>query len=381
MGNLTQKTDSNGIQSNQAKAELRLIKRRIVEICGALSETECEAEEVINMLHRYIIKGDRILYSYISDYIYALSIQKQGQITNNIEKLYEYTFSNEYNELIEKFLVEDISEIELQAVDFAGLDKAIELEKMKRSIKKEEIKDEDVTDYILNEYYSSKIRQVVVKLMDHINLATYQYIKLNHDDEYFENKIGQYGEKLNSAIDQKLNESSKENMNQLISLIGIFTALSFMVFGGMTSLDSLFSQIQGTHTLKLVLIGSLWGLALFNLLSVFEYFVSRVAGKSFKYTDDPNASFYQKYPLVLIGNTVLGTIFLVSAWLYLIALEDMGGSYIEIVRNGMPVMGILGVIVIIVGMGIFIYVLRKKKNLVPSINDSKENADEPNITK
>ena len=349
MGTLVQKIEKDGQKNSQAEIELKKIKRSIVEICNMLCEIDFEPAEVITMLHKHIIKGDRIMYSYISNYIYTLSIQLQGQMVNNIQKLYEYTFTEKYRIQINDLIEEDGAKIILSEMEYAGLCKAIDFEVAKRKENSEEINKEQLIDGILQEHYLKKIRKNVTKVMDHVNLATYQYVKLNHDDEYFEKKIGQYGE--------------KENMNQLISLIGIFTALSFIVFGGVSSLEGLFAQIQETHTLKLVLVGSLWGLVLFNLLSIFEYFVSRVSGKNFKYTDEPDASFYQKYPLVLIGNTILLTIFLISSWLYFIALENMGGFYIELIRKMIPWCGIVVVIAIIAVMGIGIYILRLKKHI------------------
>ena len=372
MGLVAQKIDENDKQRNKAEIELRAIKRNIVEICTLLCEIDFEPSEVIAMLHEYIIKDDRIMYSYISDYIYALTIQAQGQMVYNMQKLYEYTFTKCFKVQVEMFIKEDDSKIILNLVECAGIDKAIEYEIKRKKQESQEVSVNEIADEVIIDFYSNKIRKAVMKLMDHINLATYQYVKLNHDDEYFENKIGQYAVKLNSGIEEKLNESSKENMNQLLSLIGIFTALSFMVFGGMTSLDSLFSQIKEVHTLKLVLVGSLWGLVLFDLLAVFEYFVSRVSGKTFKYTNKPNASFYQKYPLVIIGNIVLGTIFLISSWLYFIALEDMGGCYINWVRSCMPILGIGVVVLIIVFMGVIVYILNRKKNINEEENINNE---------
>lgn len=363
MGTIIQKIEQDSEKNNQAEKELKKIKRSIIEICNMLCEDDFDPEQVVLMLHNYVINGNRIMYSYISDYIYALKPQSQGQMVNNIQKLYEYTFTEEYESQINTLVVEEGSKLKFSEIEFAGLTKAIDVEVGKRKQNSEEINHKQVVDKIIQEHYSDKIRKNITKVMDHVNLATYQYVKLNHDDEYFERKIGQYGEKLNSDIDRKINENSKENMNQLISLIGIFTALSFIVFGGVSSLEGLFAQIQKTHTLKLVLVGSLWGLVLFNLLAIFEYFVSRVAGKTFKYTDEPDASFYQKYPLVLIGNTILLTIFLISSWLYFIALEDMGGFYIELIRKMMPEAGIVVVIAIIVAMGFSIHLLRLKKHV------------------
>jgi len=373
------KIDENSNEQNEAIKELKKSRKSVAKICNELCEIEFEPRETIAQLHEYIKSGNRIFYYSISDYIFGLSIEQQGLITNNVEKLYEYTCSDEYKNQICEFVDNDGQNMKLDIFEASGIWTYSEI------IKKEKTIEEDDAKNLIYSFYSGKLRSIVIKLYDHVNLAVYQYSKLNHDDEYFERKIAMYGKDFNQTIDEKIgsfrdemtrenNDKSRENINQLISLVGIFTALSFLVFGGVASLESIFSQIQNTDTLKLVLIASIWGIAIFNILSVFEYFVSRIANKSFRYCADKGASFFQKYPLFVIGNIILGTVFLCSAWLHFIDLVNAGYCYVESVREGMPVIGYVVVAVIILGMGAVLFVITRKKK-VSNANGTEEGSE------
>lgn len=49
---------------------------------------------------------------------------------------------------------------------------------------------------------------------------------------------------VESILAPKISEITKEMTQQLVGLIGIFTALSFIVFGGISSLDSIFGAVR-----------------------------------------------------------------------------------------------------------------------------------------
>ena len=66
---------------------------------------------------------------------------------------------------------------------------------------------------------------------------------------------------------------TKEMNEQLITLVSIFTALAFLLFGGISSLDNIFSGIDKTSILKLLMIGCIWGICLVNLIFVFLLFL------------------------------------------------------------------------------------------------------------
>lgn len=54
---------------------------------------------------------------------------------------------------------------------------------------------------------------------------------------------------------------------QLITLVGIFTAIAFVVFGGLSSLESIFSNKR--PLIEIIVIASIWMLGMINLVFIF----------------------------------------------------------------------------------------------------------------
>ena len=79
----------------------------------------------------------------------------------------------------------------------------------------------------------ARAQRALMKLWDHINLAIRQYELFNLSDEHY----AAIAEEKMKDVEIRL---TKEMNMQLISLIAIFTALSFIVFGGISSLDNIF---------------------------------------------------------------------------------------------------------------------------------------------
>lgn len=87
---------------------------------------------------------------------------------------------------------------------------------------------DDVVSYVYSKEYEEsqndeKIRKVVLKLWDHVNLVKRQLDLFTITDEHMPQVIENKMKELSNNV-------SKKVMEQLISLIAIFTALSFLVF-------------------------------------------------------------------------------------------------------------------------------------------------------
>ncbi len=93
--------------------------------------------------------------------------------------------------------------------------------------------------------------------------------------------------------------------------------MSFLVFGGLSSFESIFSNIQETSLLKLIVLSSVWGLAIINTIGIFMFFTSKVVGKSFSKSSAEKDTLYNRYPYITLGNYVLLLIFSTSSLLYL----------------------------------------------------------------
>lgn len=171
----------------------------------------------------------------------------------------------------------------------------------------------------LHEYCDSiddEKKDIVFKLFDHINLASKQANKFRNITANFDEKMKKEEEfierKTKEAMDE-VKSMKKKLMGELISLIAIFTALSFVIFGGINSLGSLTSSINavlanGLHISAINKPIILWGIAMFNLLYLFMSFI-------FKLTDNSKSIFDEdvlwwkllisKYGLMIIVNVLL----------------------------------------------------------------------------
>ena len=224
------------------------------------------SQNPLDVLKTYIKKYDRLLYTVLSDAIYESFIK---------------------NEEKEDFILGNIDYL----LDLCNND----IEESSTSSNKNELK---------NKKY---VRKVALKIKDHTNLAIRQYRTLKQtDDEYkkkFSEQIGDFKEKLTQDI-----------TSQLITLVGIFTAIAFVVFGGISSLGSIFSDINKKSIIKLIISSSIWGIAMFNLIFGFLLGISKMTGLNISSSN--SRDFIKKYLLVFWMNAIMITILVVSLWLY-----------------------------------------------------------------
>ena len=244
--------------------------REMDSICEMLSEESqlFNEKNFFEKIHEYIVHNDRLIYTQITNYIFVLDDVEFGILQTNIDSVVNYMYGEQYKE------------------DFRTI---LEGKEKNPKIKLE------------------RARRTVLKLWDHANLARRQYNLFHHTDNDFEKIVDEKMEIAGTKI-------SKEMNVQLISLVAIFTALSFLVFGGISSLDNIFAGEKDIPILKLVVVGSIWTFCIMNMLFVFIYFVAKISGLSIKSTEDVNANIIQKYPLVCCCNLAVAILFILSSW-------------------------------------------------------------------
>lgn len=288
---------------------IQKMEKEMNMICEKLStETKTfDAKEFFRKIYGYIEENDRLIYTQITNYIFTLEKEEEfGVLQTNIDNVVNYMYGEQYKD--------DFREI-LEGKD---KNKKWKLEKAKRT---------------------------VLKLWDHLNLARRQYLLFHHKDEEYEKIVD---EKMQIA-EIKL---SKEVNGQLISLVAIFTALSFLVFGGITSLDNVFEGAKDIPILKLVIVGSIWSFCIMNMLFVFIYFVAKISGLNISSTKDINANVIQKYPLVCWCNLLVIAIFILSSWIIYVDNEGMSRKVYLLLYKHQTAFFVIGtgLIVIIIGI-------------------------------
>ena len=145
----------------------------------------------------------------------------------------------------------------------------------------------------------------VFKLIDHITLELNRtkYNSKNFTDMQIASMnvvLGEATKKISSTVEelrqeqaQKINleieefrsetEELKEKVNdsysQFVSILGIFSAIVLVFFGGMTAFSSIFANMQKINRFKLAFITALVGMIIFNLIFMFLYVLAKLLGR------------------------------------------------------------------------------------------------------
>lgn len=273
---------ADGIKVELNKTDIiQEMTEKVNEVCQLLltDSDKFEEKDACDKIIDYIHNHDRILYAPISNTIYACYNEHEakeaekmiGTMIANMQAVVDYTRSDEY------------------------------VERKKTAGKKQKAFDDT--------------RKAVLKIWDHINLAQMQYSSLKQTDE-------EYKKKFNASIEPIKDNITKDLNAQLLTMVGIFTALAFLIFGGISSLDNIFAN-QEIPILKLMIVGSVWGLCILNLIFVFLFCVGKMTKLKFTSTDNPDATIFQKYPIVWWSNLVIVSIMILSMWGYYITKRNI----------------------------------------------------------
>ncbi|MDM8314707.1 hypothetical protein [Limosilactobacillus mucosae] len=163
--------------------------------------------------------------------------------------------------------------------------------------------------------------QIPDKMREHIGLALLQY-------ETFLDKIDNMqikADKLSTALDEKgkeLEKATKKLNNStanFISILGIYSALIFGVFGGFDAFKAIFSSMGKTPISTVLIDGSLLMIGLITLVFILLQSIGILSGKAYlacghSNTSECDCSFSKRYPIfsltlkIFFGILVFGSI-------------------------------------------------------------------------
>lgn len=179
-----------------------------------------------------------------------------------------------------------------------------------------------------------------------MNLAKRQMALFKMTDEDYTKIVSQ-------KMEVEGNKLSKEVNGQLISLVAIFTALSFIVFGGISSLDNIFEGVKDIPVTKLMIVGTIWCFCIMNLVFVFMFFVAKLTGLNIKSSKNINANLVQKYPLIWWCDFVLISVLIFSCWAYYIKCEGFSNVAYAFLSKYPTVYFVLGTLILVAIVSFF----------------------------
>ncbi|WP_322622201.1 hypothetical protein [Aedoeadaptatus coxii] len=150
-----------------------------------------------------------------------------------------------------------------------------------------------------------RVEKILLKLYDHVSLVDKQKARSKMLREGMDKRISEQKttlqqieanisreEKQLERFQEKLSSMKSDLIGQLISLVAMFIAVAFVVFGGISSLNSISSLLKAIVEAGNTSINNmgmiyksftLWGLGMFNVLFLFMHFISKLADKKFSF--------------------------------------------------------------------------------------------------
>lgn len=298
---------NHGIYTSHDQA-LKEMQMDVIRFCEMLMNEieEFDVEVTFKFLYDYIKKHHRILYSEISNQIYSCyndqTTEKAskivGRMLSRIESLYSHCKTPEFQEI------------------------------KKKAVPKEEIQ----------VYEDSE--KAIVKILDHVNLAAQQYNMLKQSDE-------EYNKKIDKRLEPFQNKITKDISSQLLSMVSIFTALAFLLFGGISSLENLFTHSQ-MPIAKFLAVGSLWGLFMVNAVFVFLFCIGKMTNLNVPKIGGAETGF-QKYAIIWWSDFILLAVMIISNWEYYLQVNNKMSRFGDLAIEHSEIVTII--LIFIIGMG------------------------------
>lgn len=194
---------------------------------------------------------------------------------------------------------------------------------------------------------------IIIKFNDHANLAKRQYLLFNQDQKAIDDRIDN---RIKEKVSPSITRIERGILSQLIGLVAIFTALSFIIFGGISSLDSIFKSLSISHrsVLYTIIVGCIWAFLIANLLFAFMQFIVKIIdnAKEDKLSTLSPKVRIQSHPLVLLYNRIILWVFLLCGLLVFAQKVGVTDIIIKYVSNSS-----FKVIIILVAICVVVFFL------------------------
>lgn len=178
----------------------------------------------------------------------------------------------------------------------------------------------------LYEFSTSKgdtdIRVCIRKLLDHTNLelSRINYVSTIDNKIIAASTIEESISDINTKVEEQktkvdeLNRNTNNAYSSYISILGIFSAIVLVFFGGTSILSNVIAGMDKTPVEKSILICVLTGIVVFDIIFMFIYFLSKLLDRSISATNEVvsweklTVRFRLRYPIVFYCNMVASII-------------------------------------------------------------------------
>lgn len=294
---------------------------------------------------KYYEKNGRHKYSEVSRIIYSLDDSEIDVLTVNLNLLVEYSEGKNENGIIRniKKLIDhaDLAHYQRKYIEDKFKETKVKIEGINKSNKS-----------ISNELSNSFNELEVVK-KDTLEASE----KLNKTEEKMERNY-------NNLI-SKIDEHMSSVYTQFVTILGIFTAIIFGVFGGMEILGNVMSNISTVKMSKLLIFSSLIIGAILTIIYMLLIGIANITNLSIrncgcKKSECCEHTLFQKHPIYLIG--------MISS-LYLFIIGIIAHEYERIDLRGIPYLNkfmeneyslIVSAIVLLIVLIFMFYYINKK---------------------
>lgn len=221
--------------------------------CSKCREKECVNQIIVDDILAFIGKYQRIPYSAITSKVFSLDDVKFDKLVNNVSSIIEYLEKKESDKGDIKLMYKIRDHVNLASLQLSQIRKESIgfLENTKETFKKQVL---DTAETVYQA--STEIRNELAIAKGEMNQVTSEVKK---------------------ETSKKIDDLNKE----LISIVSIFVAISFVMFGGMSLLNNLFDfgSMKKVPLLEMICGGSLIGIVMIVTIYTFVTFMLNVTGK------------------------------------------------------------------------------------------------------
>lgn len=245
------------------------------------------------------------------------SLEQLDELCETVKEYYANNKRHKYSE-VSTFLMENAD------VDYLLENLRLIQERLNESPEDEpiSIKVFKLIDHITLElnrsrYNSKNFGEMQISSMDMVLQSASQKIR-----EVTDSLRKEQSQKLASELEafkcetEELKGKVEDSYSQFVSILGIFSAIVLVFFGGMTAFSSLFANLQNITRFKLVFITALVGMIVFDLVFMFLYVLAKLLKREIAASTTAEATsrnpvwnwiqrMWYRYPYMFIFNATM----------------------------------------------------------------------------